>query len=61
MKMREELESTVSMLQQHVGEYQKRINKLEDNGEELAQYGMRLCLRIDGVPSTGKETSDEVL
>ena len=26
MKKREELESTVSMLQQHVREYQKRIN-----------------------------------
>ena len=62
MKKREELESTVSMLQQqHVKEYQKRINKLEDDGEELEQYGRRLCLRIDGVPSTDKETSDEVL
>ena len=61
MKKREELESTVSMLQQHVREYQKRINKLEDDGEELEQYGRRLCLRIDGVPSTDKETSDEVL
>ena len=46
---------------QHVKEYQKRINKLEDDGEELEQYGRRLCLRIDGVPSTDKETSDEVL
>ena len=61
MKKREELKSTVSMLQQHVREYQKRINKLEDDGEELEQYGRRLCLRIDGVPSTDKETSDEVL
>ena len=61
MKKREELESTVSMLQQHVREYRKRINKLEDDGEELEQYSRRLCLRIDGVPSTDKETSDEVL
>ena len=61
MKKREELESTVSMLQQHVREYQKWINKLKDDGEELEQYGRRLCLRIDGVPSTDKETSDEVL
>ena len=60
MKKREELESAVSMLQQHVREYQKRID-MEDDGEELEQYGRRLCLRIDGVPSTDKETSDEVL
>ena len=61
MKNREELDSTVSRLQQHVREYQKQINKLEDEGEEVEQYGRRLCLRIDGVPSTDKETSDEVL
>ena len=61
MKKREELESTVSMLQQHVREYQKRINKLEYDGEELEQCSRRLCLRIDGVPSTDKETSDKVL
>ena len=34
IKKREELESTVAMLQQHVREYQKRINKLEDDSEE---------------------------
>ena len=49
------------MLQQHVREYQKQINKLEDDSEELEQYGRRLCLRIEGVPSAEKETSDEVL
>ena len=61
MKKREELESTVSMLQEHVREYQKQINKLKDDVEELKQYGRRLFLRIDGVPSTDKETSDEFL
>ena len=61
IKKREELESTVAMLQQHVREYQKRINKLEDDSEELEQYGRRLCLRIEGVPSAEKETSEEVL
>ena len=34
IKKREELESTVTMLQQHVRGYQKRINKLEDDSEE---------------------------
>ena len=49
------------MFQQHVREYQKQINKLEDDSEELEQYGGRLCLRIEGVPSAEKETSEEVL
>ena len=61
IKKREELEFTVPMLQQHVREYQKRINKLEDDSEELEQYGRRLCLRIEGVPSAEKEASEEVL
>ena len=61
IKKHEELESTVAMLQQHVREYQKQINKLEDDSEELEQYGRRLCLRIEGVPSAEKETSEEVL
>ena len=61
IKKSEELESTVAMLQQHVREYQKWINKLEDDSEELEQYGRRLCLRIEGVPSAERETSEEVL
>ena len=61
IKKPEELESTVAMLQQHVREYQKQINKLEDDSEELEQYSRRLCLRIEGVPSAEKETSEEVL
>ena len=61
IKKCEEIESTVAMLQQHVREYQKQINKLEDDSEELEQYGRRLCLRIEGVPSVEKETSEEVL
>ena len=61
IKKREELESTVAMLQQHVREYQKRINKLEVDSEELEQYGRKLCIRIEGVPSAEKETSEEVL
>ena len=61
IKKREELESTVEMLQQHVREYQKRVNRLENDSEEQEQYGRRLCLRIEGVPSAEKETSEEVL
>ena len=29
--------------------------------EELEQYGRRLCLRIDGVPTVKDESSDDVL
>ena len=29
--------------------------------EELEQYGRRLCLRIDGVPTVKNESSDDVL
>ena len=43
IKKRKELESTVAMLKQHVREYRKWINKLEDDSEELEQYGRRLC------------------
>ena len=49
------------MLQQLVRKYQKRINKLENDSEELEQYDRRLCIRIEGVPSAEKETSEEVL
>ena len=35
--------------------------RMEDDSEELEQYGRRLCLRIEGVPSAEKETSEEVL
>ena len=34
---------------------------MEDDSEELEQYGRRLCLRIEGVPSAEKEISEEVL
>ena len=36
------------------------INNRSQN-EELEQYGRRLCLRIDGVPTVKDESSDDVL
>ena len=33
----------------------------QNNHEELEQYGRRLCLLIDGVPTKTKESSDDVL
>ena len=34
---------------------------MQQANEELEQYGRRLCVRIDGVPTVDNETSDEVL
>ena len=61
LKIREELESTVSVLQQHVKICQKQITEMQQANEELEQYGRRLCVRIAGVPTVDNETSDEVV
>ena len=61
MKKREELESTVSVLQQDVMICQNQIKEMQQENEELEQYGRRLCLRVHGVPTVDNETSDEVL
>ena len=37
------------------------MSNLENDNEELEQYGRRLTLRIKGVPLIAKETSEEVL
>ena len=61
IKKREELESTVSLLQEHVKNFQKQVCILECKNEELEQYSRRCCLRIEGVPSAENESSDDVL
>ena len=53
---REELESTVAVLQQHVKNCQKQMTVLQSENEELEQSGRRLCIRV-GVPTTDNETS----
>ena len=60
IEKRKELESTVSMLQEHVKLYQKQMNELKDKHDDLEQYGRRLCVRTDGVPSIENETSNDV-
>ena len=57
---REELESTVAVLQQHVKNFQKQMTVLQSENEELGQYGRRLCIRVEGVPTTDNETSEKV-
>ena len=61
IKKREELESTVAVLLKHVKNFQKQMTVLQSENEELEQYGRRLCIRAEGVPTTGNETSEEVL
>ena len=61
IKKREELESTVSLLQEHVKNFQKHVSILKRKNEELEQYGRRCYLRIEGVPSIENESSDDVL
>ena len=55
------LESENQMLKHQVSEL-KRLNiSNQNNHQELEQYGRRLCLRIDGVPTKANESSDDVL
>ena len=55
------LESENQMLKHQVSEL-KRLNiSNQNNHEELEQYGRRLWLRIDGVPTKANESSDDVL
>ena len=55
------LESENQMLKHQVSEL-KRLNiSNQNNHVELEQYGRRLCLRIDGVPTKANESSDDVL
>ena len=46
-RKREELESTVSVLQEHVRYYKNQLNEIKHENEELEQYGRRLCVRIE--------------
>ena len=51
---REELEFTAAVLPQHVRNFQKQMALLQSEKEELKQYGRRLCIRVEGVPTTDK-------
>ena len=61
LRNREELESTVSMPREHIHYYQHQMNELKRKNEDLEQYGRRLFVRIEGIPSVENETSGEVL
>ena len=64
----ERLESTVAVLQQHVHTLKQQTENLTTNYDrtndvcdELEQYGRRVCLRIDGMPTENGEKSNDVL
>ena len=61
IKKGEELESTVSLLQEHVKNFQKQVSVLECKNGEPGQYVRRFCLKIEGVPSVENESSDDIL
>ena len=55
------LEADKVMLQEQIKNLLLQNQRNQEDVEELEQYGRRLCLRIDGVPSEEKETSEDVL
>ena len=57
----EKLESSVTLLQQHVKILKLQVDKNSIDTEEVEQYGRRLCLRIDGLPVDNNESSEDVL
>ena len=48
-------------MQEHVKNFQKQVSVLECKNEELKQYGRRMCLRIEDVPSVENKSPDDVL
>ena len=57
----EELESDKIMLQHQILEIKKQNLQNQQEIEELEQYGRRLCLRFEGIPTEKNETSDKAL
>ena len=52
-KQKEEFDETVIKLQE-------RITMLEQEKDDLEQYGCRVCVRIDDVPVESEETAESV-
>ena len=55
-----QLENDKSLLQKQVLALQKQNIKNRVDSEENEQYGGTLCLRIDGIPTKKKESSEYV-
>ena len=56
-----QLESTVTLLRTHVDVLKKACKQNAADVEELEQYGRRLCLRVDGIPTERNELAEKVL
>ena len=52
-KQKEEFHSSFTQLEQ-------RITKLENDNDDLEQYGRRVCLRIEDLPVANEETAEKV-
>ena len=55
------LEADKAMLQEQIKNLFTQNQRNQEDVEELEQYGRRLHLQIDGVPTEIKETSEDVL
>ena len=60
-KQCKQLNSENKILKKQVDELQELNVKNRSRNEELEQYGRRLCLHIDGVPTAKNESSDDAL
>ena len=60
-KQCKQLDSENKMLKKQVVELRELNINNQSRNEELEQYGRRLCLRIDGVPTVKNESSNDVL
>ena len=60
-KQCKQLDSENKMLKKQLVELRELNINNQSRNEELEQYGRRLCLRIDGVPTVKNESSDDVL
>ena len=60
-KQCKQLDSENKMLRKQVTELQELNINSQLHNEELEQYGRRLCLSINGVPTVKDESSDDIL
>ena len=56
-----ELENKVFMLEEKLAYSDTKFNLLERRIDDNEQYSRRTCLRINGIPYSGKETAEESL
>ena len=60
LTVREGVENAQEEFDSAFTQLEKRIKKLENDNDDLEQYGRRVCLRIEDVPVANEETAEEV-